>query len=58
MELHFPALFAAVSINIVNFYDLRLVLYNRNQAINFINLDHVDNLLREEFGKLWGYFFL
>ena len=58
MKLSLPTFLATVSINIINFHDLRLIFYYWHQSIDLIDLDHIDNLLAEELGKLGTYFLI
>lgn len=49
MELNFTGLFAGISINIFDFYDLRYVLDNFDNSVKFINFHDIDEFLAEEF---------
>jgi hypothetical protein len=49
MELDFAGLFAGVSINIFDFYDLRHVLDNFDDSVEFIDFHDIDEFLAEKF---------
>jgi len=49
MEFYSSWFFTAVSINVLNFYNLWNILYNFNKPVNLVNLNDVDKLLLEEF---------
>lgn len=49
MEFYSSWFFTAVSINVLNFYNLWNILYNFNKPVNLVNLNDVDKFLLEEF---------
>jgi hypothetical protein len=51
MELNPSALFAAVSIDILNSVELRDVFDNRNKSLEVIGFKQINDLLLEEFGQ-------
>lgn len=50
MEFNSSGFFAAVCVDVFDFYDLGYVLYDFDQSVYLVDLDHIDEFLLEEFG--------
>lgn len=48
MELNFSWFLTAVCVNILNFYNLRSILYDFNKSVYLIHFNKINNLLLEE----------